>query len=57
MWLQTIDNMVVTFDQHHQLARLDRPEEDVATITAAHHIVIAPKGGLLDLQKDLFRAS
>lgn len=55
MRLKTIDNMVVTFDQHYKLTRLDRPKENVATVATAYNIIITPKGGLFDLAqaKDL----
>lgn len=48
--LQAVDHMVVGLQQHQVLSCVSVPDEDVATIRAAHHKVIPPETRLLNLQ-------
>lgn len=49
--LQTVDHMVVCFQQHEVLGSVSVPDEDVATVRAAHHKVVAPKTRLFNLER------
>lgn len=51
VWLQTVDHMVVCFQQHEVLRSVSVPDEDVATVRAAHYKVVAPKTRLLNLER------
>lgn len=49
MWLQAVHHVVVGFEQHEVLRRVSVPDEDVTAVGAAHHKVVAPKTGFLNL--------
>lgn len=51
VWLQTVDHMVVCFQQHEVLRSVSVPDEDVAAVGAAHYEVVAPKTRLLNLER------
>lgn len=51
MWLQTVDHVVVCFQQHEVLGSVSVPDEDVAAVGAAHHKVVAPETRLLNLER------
>lgn len=50
VWLQTVDHMVVCFQEHEVLCSVSVPDEDVATVRTAHYEVVAPKTRLLNLE-------
>lgn len=50
VWLQTVDHMVVCFQEHEVLCCVSVPDEDVATVRTAHYEVVAPKTRLLNLE-------
>lgn len=49
VWLQAVHHVVVGFEQHEVLRCVSVPDEDVAAVRAAHHKVVAPKTGFLNL--------
>lgn len=49
--LQTVDHMVVCFQQHEVLGSVSVPDEDVAAVRAAHDKVVAPETRLLNLER------
>lgn len=50
VWLQTVDHVVVCFEEHEVLRSVSVPDEDVATVRTAHYEVVAPKARLLNLE-------
>lgn len=48
--LQAVDHVVVGLQQHEVLGRVSVPDEDVATVGAAHHKVVAPETGFFNLE-------
>lgn len=56
VWLQTVDHVVVCFQQHEVLGSVSVPDEDVATVGAAHYEVVAPKTRLLNLERQNTKA-
>lgn len=53
--LQTVDHVVVGFEQHEVFCGVSVPDEDVSAVRAAHHEVVTPETGLLYLDIKLMK--